>query len=86
MSAFYSALYFTVARPAKGCSLGRLHCPGAFLRPAGGSCHVENLNSSVYVYHANLQLQQSHTSVTGGVGNDVLMLPRITHIFEENSY
>ena len=74
------------ARPASLSWLLRATVPGAFLRPAGGSCRVENLNSSVYVYHANLQLQQSHTSVTEGAGNYVLVLPRIAHIFEENSY
>ena len=80
--------YISLA-PARRASLSwllRVTVPCAFLRPAGGSCRVENLNSSVYVYHANLQLQQSHTSVTEGVGNDVLVLPRTAHIFEENSY
>ena len=52
------------ARPAWLSSLLRVSVPGAFLRPAGGSCRIENLNSSVYVYHANLQLQQSHTLLT----------------------
>ena len=68
------------ARPASLSWLVRVTVPGAFLRPAGGSCCVEILNSSVYVYNANLQLQQSHTSVTGGVGNDVIVLPRIAHV------
>ena len=52
----YSALYFTVARSAEGSLPGRpaalswvlrASVPGAFLRPEGGSCRVENLNSSV---------------------------------------
>ena len=69
----YSALYFTVARSAEGRLLGqlaalswvlRLSVPGTFLRPAGGSFRVENLNSSIYVYLANLQLQQSYTLLT----------------------
>ena len=69
----YSALYFTVARSAEGRLPGRpaalswvlrISIPGAFLLPAGGSCRVENLNSSVYVYLANLQLQQSRTLLT----------------------
>ena len=76
----------SLARPASLSWLLRVSSPGAFLRLAGGSCHVENFNSSIYVCHANLQLQQSHTSVTGGVGNDVLVLPCIAHISEENSY
>ena len=45
------------ARPASLSWLLRVTIPGAFHRPAGDSCCVENLNSSVYVYHANLQLQ-----------------------------
>ena len=70
---FYSTLYFTVARSAEGRLPGRpaalswvlrVSVPGAFLRPTGGSFRVENLNSSVYVYLANLQLQQSHTLLT----------------------
>ena len=87
-----SYISLSPAQPKVACSAGFTvlasprHRSGAFLRPAGGSCNVENLNSSVYVYHANLQLQQSHTSVTESVGNDVLVLPRIAHIFEENSY
>ena len=69
----YSALYFTVARSAEGRLPGRpaalpwvlrISVPGAFLRPAGGSFRVENLNSRVYVYLANLRLQQSHTLLT----------------------
>ena len=48
------------ARPASLSWFLRVTVPGAFLRPAGGSCRVENLNSSGYVHHANLQLQQSH--------------------------
>ena len=55
----YSALYFTVARSAEGRLPGRpaalrASVPVAFLWPAGGSCRVENLHSSVYVYLANL--------------------------------
>ena len=48
----------------------RLLCvsvPGAFLRSAGsagGSCRVENLNSSIYVYHANLQSENCETPVS----------------------
>ena len=69
----YSALYFTVARSAEGRLPGRLYSlswvlrvsiPGAFLRQAGGSFRIENLNSSICVYLANLQLQQSHTLLT----------------------
>ena len=60
----YSALYFTVARPAALSWILRVSIPGAFLRPAGGGFHIENLNSSVYDYLANLQLQQSHTLLT----------------------
>ena len=69
----YSTVYFTVARSAEGRLPGqpaalswvlRVSVPGAFLRPAGGNCRVENLNSSIYVYLANLQLQQSHTLLT----------------------
>ena len=69
----YSAWYFTVARSAEGRLPGRpavlswvlrASVPGAFLRPAGGSFRVENLYSRVYVYLANLQLQQSHTLLT----------------------
>ena len=49
------------ARPAS--RLLRVSVPGAFLQPAGGSCLVENLNSSVYVYHANLQSENCETPV-----------------------
>ena len=69
----YSTLYFTVARSAEGRLPGRpaalswglrVSVPGAFLRPAGGSCRVENLNSSVYVYLANLQSEKCETPVS----------------------
>ena len=51
--------------PARTASrLLRVSVSGAFLRPAGGSCRVENLNSSVYVYHANLQSQNCETPVS----------------------
>ena len=69
-SPLYSALYFTVARSAEGRPPSRPHgfsvvsVPGAFLRPAGGRCRVENLNSSVYVYHANLQSENCETPVS----------------------
>ena len=49
-------------RPAS--RLLRISVPGAFLLPGGGSCHVENLNSSVYVYHANLQSENCETPVS----------------------
>ena len=48
------------ARPASPC---QRFC-GAFLRPAEGSCPDENLNSSVYVYHANLQSENCETPVS----------------------
>ena len=50
------------ARPAS--RLLRVSVPGAFLRPAGGSCRVENLNSSVYIYHANLQSENFETPIS----------------------
>ena len=50
------------AQPAS--QLLRVSVPGAFLRPAGGSCRVENLNSSAYVYHANLQSENCETPVS----------------------
>ena len=53
------------ARPAACTVLGSPRQHSWRLSPASGrSCHVENLNSSVYVYLANLQLQQSHTLLT----------------------
>ena len=42
----------------------RVSVPGTFLWPAGGSCRVENLNSSIYVYHANLQSENCETPVS----------------------
>ena len=51
-------------RPAS--RLLRVSVPGAFLRPVGGSCRVENLNSSVYVYHANLQSENCETPISCG--------------------
>ena len=50
------------ARPAP--RLLRISVPGAFLWPAGGSCRIENLNSSVSVYHANLQSENCETPVS----------------------
>ena len=54
----------SIARPASLSWLLRVSVPGAFLRPAGGSCRVENLNSSVYVYHANLQSENCEPPVS----------------------
>ena len=50
------------ARPAS--LLLHVTVPGAFLQPAEGSCRIENLNSSVYVYHANLQSENCETPVS----------------------